>query len=345
MITESIFYYDEDNKVYTNQIDAVLSNKKCNLYFYDKEMSNVNWMIEPSESLDTLYKARAQYIRDKYKYVILCYSGGHDSTNILETFYYNNIHIDEILVVGALGQDSYRGSDENHNGELYENVFPTLSRMNLPNTKITIADYTRWFNDPKNFTIIRKHGSEWTKHIGGFRSVHTLFWHDLKKFIGHSNSKDTAYIMGTDKLYLNYEVGKPSYVYFIDLSFFDYGSNYIDENFQRVNFYTDAHITATDIIRKQAHIVNTYKRINGYGATDSNEYDLLHKLLYNLKHPLAFMSHKSISTSVSVRDMFMLNNKNSEMYSIFSSGLSTINRYGLSTKQQYKFRSKPYFIE
>jgi len=338
----NFFYYDVERNVYHTQLDAVASKKPCWLYYYDKEMASVPWMIEPSQTLDQLYKARAQYIRDNNKYVILCYSGGHDSTNILETFYYNNIHIDEILVVGALSQDSYVGSDENHNGELYKNVFPTLNKLNIPNTKITIVDYTKWFNDPKNFTTIMMYGDEWTKHIGGFKSVHTLFWRDLKKFIGHENSKQTAYIMGTDKVYLNYEPDKPSFVRFSDLSFFDYGSNYEDENFKRINFYTDVHPTATDITRKQAHLVNRFKKINN--DYRMKETDLLNKILYNLRHPLVYMSPKSIYSSISARDMFMLNAKNSEMYSMFLEGIKTITKYG-SAKEKYNFWTRQYFIE
>lgn len=336
------FYYDNESKVYYNQLDAVASKKPCWLYFHDREMALVDWKTEPSQSLDQLYKARAEYIRDNNKYVILCYSGGHDSTNILETFYYNNIHIDEILVVGALSQDSYEGSDENHNGELYKNVFPTLNKLNLPNTKITVVDYTKWFNDPKNFTTIMMYGNEWTKYIGGFKSVHTLFWRDLKKFIGYENSKQTAYIMGSDKVYLNYEVDKPSYVRFSDLSFFDYGSNYEDENFKRVNFYTDSHPTATDITRKQAHLVNKFKKINN--DYRMKETDLLHKILYKLRHPLVYMSPKSVYSSISARDMFMLNAKNSEMYSMFAEGLNNIAKYG-SAKEKYHFWTRSYFIE
>jgi hypothetical protein len=339
----SLFYYDSDSNVYHNQLDAVASNKNCWLYFHDKEMAQVDWKTEPSQSLDQLYKTRAEYIRDNNKYVILCYSGGHDSTNILETFYYNNIHIDEILVVGALSQDSHVGSDENHNGELYKNVFPTLSKLNLPNTKITIVDYTKWFNDPKNFTTIMMYGNEWTKYVGGFKSVHTLFWRDLKKFIGHENTKQTAYIMGSDKVYLSYEVDKPSYVRFSDLSFFDYGSNYEDENFKRINFYTDAHPTATDITRKQAHLVNRFKKMNithiGY-----DKGNILNRILYNLRHPLVYMSPKSIYTSISARDMFMVDAKNSEMYGMFAEGINNIAKYG-SAKEKYNFWTKPYFIE
>jgi hypothetical protein len=308
-------------------------------------MASVPWKIEPSQTLDQLYKARAEYIRDNNKYVILCYSGGHDSTNILETFYYNNIHIDEILVVGALSQDSYEGSDENHNGELYKNVFPTLNKLNLPNTKITVVDYTKWFNDPKNFTTILKYGDEWTKHVGGFRSVHTLFWRDLKKFIGHENSKQTAYIMGADKVYLKYEYNQPSYVTFNDLSFFDYGSNYEDENFKRINFYTDVHQTATDITRKQAHLVNKFRKLNlEVSHIEEQKNHVLNKILYNLRHPLVYISPKSTYTSISARDMFMLNSQNSDMYKMFIEGINTIAKYG-SPKEKYHFSTRRYYIE
>jgi hypothetical protein len=43
-----------------------------------------------------LYKERAQQLRDSYDYLILAYSGGSDSDNMLKTFLYNNIKIDEI---------------------------------------------------------------------------------------------------------------------------------------------------------------------------------------------------------------------------------------------------------
>ena len=99
-----MYYYTENDKKY--------------FYFYDEEFSKINWFIEPKDSLQTLYRKRAEQIRQDYEYVILAYSGGHDSTQVLETFYYNNIHINEILMVGAFSQDSYTGSDENHNAEI-----------------------------------------------------------------------------------------------------------------------------------------------------------------------------------------------------------------------------------
>ncbi|CAB4131438.1 hypothetical protein UFOVP132_86 [uncultured Caudovirales phage] len=343
-------YYDADGIIYPTQLDAIASNKECRFYFHDDEFSMVDWSVEPTETLDILYKERAQYIRDTNEYLILCYSGGADSTSALESFYYNGIHIDEIVMVGAFSQDSHKGSDDNHNGDIYLNSFPTLSGFNLPNTKITLLDYTKWFNDPNNFSLIKMYGNEWTKHIGSYKSVHNLFWYDLKKFVG--NNKQTAYIMGSDKTSIadfatgfDHQIG----VFFNDLPFTDYGNNYEDENFRRVNFHTDPHYTSTRLMRKQAHIMYTIYLMyrEKYGVYNSfwRDKDKIYKrVVYNLKNPLAFESKKSVLSSVSARDMFMFDNKNSEMYSMFSEGLNTIRRYG-SVGKKYFFNSRPYFLE
>lgn len=58
---------------------------------------NVDWTTEPTETLRELYKQHAQYIRDTYDYVILYFSGGSDSTTMLNAFLDNNIHVDEIV--------------------------------------------------------------------------------------------------------------------------------------------------------------------------------------------------------------------------------------------------------
>jgi len=51
-----------------------------------------------SESLDFLYALRARQLREKYDYLVLYFSGGADSTNILKTFIDNNIFLDEIVM-------------------------------------------------------------------------------------------------------------------------------------------------------------------------------------------------------------------------------------------------------
>lgn len=342
-----IFYYDSEKNIYPTQLDAIASGKPCWIYFYDREFTQANWKTCPTETLDELYRLRAQDIRDNNEYVILCYSGGSDSTNILETFYYNNIHIDEIVIVGALSQDPCKGSDANHNGDLYHNVFPTLKLMSLPNTKITVVDYTTLFDAPNNFTLINKYGNEWTKHIGGHycKSVHNLWWYDFKKFVGRYNNKQTCYIMGADKTYVHFDANAESsnynkhYVQIMELAVNDYGANYSDENFKRINFYTSPEKTATDIMRKQAHIVKFFYK-NKKSIRIPREI-----LYYNLKNPLVFNSKKSISTTVSARDKFMLTSQNSEMYNMMLEGLRTTNKISPFNQRRPDMNSRKYWIE
>ena len=65
--------------------------------FHDDAFSKYPWHIEPEASLDQLYDARARQLREKYDYVVLSYSGGSDTHNILESFIRQGLHIDEIV--------------------------------------------------------------------------------------------------------------------------------------------------------------------------------------------------------------------------------------------------------
>src|SRR5262249_28377199 len=150
-----------------------------------------------SASLPDLYRQRAEEIRRDYDYIILTYSGGHDSSNMLETFLYNDIPVDEILTVGALSRDDRTGSDENHNGELYHHVFPTLAKLQ-PRTRITVADYAQYFDRPENLPLFAEHGPEFYKHVGSMFSINHVFWRDLRKFIGDRQGR-VALLFGADK--------------------------------------------------------------------------------------------------------------------------------------------------
>jgi hypothetical protein len=339
-----IFYYDADKNVYPTQWDALASGKECWLYYYDDLFSKVDWSVEPLENLHDLYKVRAQEIRDSYDYVILCYSGGHDSTNVLETFYYNNIHIDEIVLVGAFSKDSYAGSDENHNAEIHLNCFPTLKNMNLPHTKITVADYAKFFDNPSNFSLIRNYGSDWVRHVGTTRSIGYLFWHDFKYFVGSKNEKKTCYIMGVEKL--NYSKGT---FRINDLTMYSYGGVYKTENYERVNFYTSPDKSAMDIMRKQAHIIRKANALNIHGLrkVDCFEKDwetAYETVIYNLKNHIVHESPKSTNGSFSVRDRFMSNGSPTDIHRLYKKGLELLKEITpLSSKPIYFTR--PYYVE
>jgi len=86
-----------------------------------------NWTQEPGLDLWTLYKSRAQQIRDSYDYVVLLYSGGSDSQNILSAWLEQGCRIDEIATQwnysGVQNQMSY------WNGEVTKVALPWIEKL------------------------------------------------------------------------------------------------------------------------------------------------------------------------------------------------------------------------
>lgn len=362
MIFKPIFYYDKES-IYSTPYEAWASNNECRLHYYDDVFDKADWKKEPTETLETLYIERARKIRDEYEYVILCYSGGNDSSNILETFYYNNIHIDEIVMVGSFSQDvSDESLNENHNADFYKNAFPLLKTLNLSNTKITTIDYTEIFRDINQFSLIKEYGIDWIKYIGTTKSPHNLFWSDFKKFVGCNNTKNTAWIMGIEKVNLDYQSKKTNdpfeshtyvdlskpYVNFSDAYINNYGmSTRKNENFTRVNFYCDPDPVAIKIQIKQAHIFN---RFISTVPTHSRRKMLRsrhvkNKLFYDLKNPLIFQSEKSSTSVLSLRDKFLLNVKDSDIYKYYISAIETDQKY-IKTQitEKWTYHTQPYYI-
>ena len=71
---------------------------EVSFYYNDHVFDKFDWGIPVDISLDRLYTFRAQQLRDKYKKLILSFSGGTDSIQVLNTFLKNRIHLDEIVV-------------------------------------------------------------------------------------------------------------------------------------------------------------------------------------------------------------------------------------------------------
>ena len=343
-LTSKYFYYDDTGNIFSNRFQTLASDKKIYFHFHDAFFKKQNWNIEPSETLDALYKQRAQQIRDRYDYLVLCYSGGIDSTQILETFYYNNIHIDEIVMVGAFSQDSFKGSDENHNGEIYRNCLGTLNNFNLPNTKITMLDYSKHFSDIRNFSLIRDYGSDFYQHLGVRTSVSRLFWNNLDEYV---NSKDnTGYIFGRDKPHMFYDAVSDNYgVYFSDFSFMT-GVREVYKNGETVNFYTDPECFL--LMLKQYHtIINHHKNLKDRDTHTREQklyHDYMKNIIYNLKTPLIYQSKKSKFTFLSNKDMFLIKNKSSDMFKIYADSLQKIKAQTEVMKPQSLIASRVYRI-
>jgi hypothetical protein len=316
----SIFWYDTDKNVYKTHLDALKSGKQCYIYYNDALYGSVNWKTEPSFSLKELYKLRAQEIRDTYQKVVVCLSGGIDSRNVLESFYYNNIHIDEIISVGAFSQDSYFGSDENNNREIYVNVKQLLNEMNLPKTKISFLDYTEHFRNPKSFSLISEYDDYWIYNISCWKSPHHLYWNDLGKHIIKDNKK-TCWVTGTGKTHVSF-FEKKTYVSFSELELMNYSGKYIDGNLHRENFYWGNSLISTEIMKKQAYtMVKTFSKFKDPWIFSKNYDKIYNKVVYDLRNPLIIKTKKSSSVLLSIRDTFIRNKTDSEIYKYYKSGL------------------------
>lgn len=356
------FYYSADGNKFFSKIEAILykqqNNQKIFYYYNDHIYDKILWTIEPPESLQFYYKEQAQKIRDSYNYVVLCYSGGYDSTNILETFYYNNIKLDKIVIVGAFSQDTSFGVDENHNGELYHNAFPYLKELGLDSIT-QICDYTKYFDNVKNFSI-SSYDEKWVDKIGGWFSPHNWFWKDLENHVipKEWRNKKTAIIMGKDKPGLFYSPKFPTEKFtktgiklnsfcFRDTPVNSYGNSNGIDNIERINFYWDPYYP--NILIKQLHML--YKVYNSCLTSDYDEssgvtiYGKLNTndIIYNLKKPLAFKSPKSLTSILSLRDNYLLNKKNSDVYDLYKTGIDFINS-NLNLRKLPVIQTKHYSI-
>jgi hypothetical protein len=324
------FYYSNDGQIFNSKTLALeyarKKNKLIQFYYYDDLWSLNDWTKEPPNTLEYYYRQQAQRIRDNYDYVILCYSGGADSTNILETFYYNNIKLDKIVIVGAFKQDSSSMVDENHNGELYYNSFPYVQELGLESIT-QIYDYSEYFGDIKNFSVYGL-GEHWVDEIGSYFSPNHWFWRDLEKYVvppGLEN-KRVAILLGKDKPNLIYDKNQPGFC-FRDVPVRDHGVSIkwsMESNVDRINFYWDPGYP--QILIKQVHMLyRAYPKGHSdyQPVMDKNDAD---RIVYNLRKPLIFKSPKSPSKFFSLRDKFLLKHQSSSIFDFYKNGIQYLNK-------------------
>lgn len=96
-------YYSVNGIEFDNKLSALIRASELNTevkwHYFDnvfKTTKNNNLLVDTN--IEQVYKIRAQHLRDSYDYLILNYSGGSDSHNILHTFLKNNIKLDCIYI-------------------------------------------------------------------------------------------------------------------------------------------------------------------------------------------------------------------------------------------------------
>ena len=157
-------YYQVGNKIFNHKIYALKEASQTGLipkwFFNEQEFSTLKWTQSLGIDLPVMYAQRARQLREKYDHLILWWSGGADSTSMLQSFLHNNIVLDEIFVGWPLKltQGKYQPSLDtkvaNFVSEWDLTIKPGLQWLadHHPNIKISFVDTSD--------TVCRKHHDE-----------------------------------------------------------------------------------------------------------------------------------------------------------------------------------------
>jgi len=140
--------------------EATRTGHDIKWHFNESANNSIDWTRPWHIPITEVYRRRAQQLRDKYNYVILAFSGGADSTTILESFLHNNIHLDEVIIVWpySLTRGKYTPNKNldprNTVSEWDYSVQPTLDWLVKyhPEVKLTIIDQMANMNPKDDFT-------------------------------------------------------------------------------------------------------------------------------------------------------------------------------------------------
>lgn len=123
--------YNVGDVKFHSKLEAIDMHTKTGIHphwdFNEAVYSCYDWTTEPTESISELYKQRAQQLRNDYDYIVLMYSGGADSFNVLDTFLSNNIKLDE--VASFINYDATNNKENYLNSEIFKVSVPTVDQL------------------------------------------------------------------------------------------------------------------------------------------------------------------------------------------------------------------------
>jgi hypothetical protein len=324
-------YYTVGGYKTYSKLEAIELHTKTGIHpswhFNDEVFRSYDWTKEPDLSLPELYKIRAQQIREKYDYIVLFYSSGADSQNVLNTFIQNDIHLDEILSLWAKdGDGSY---DTFFNREIYHDAIPQVQSIlkKDPTVKHRLVDLTyiidKLYNDKNiKFDFLYDMNGMFSPNNYA-RSFIRELTPEFKDII--DSGKKMCFLYGSEKPRIYKQSGKYC------LKFLDLIDSVVSPRTQRLNrswennelFYWSPDLP--QLIIKQAHLVINFLKsakvdpiyfsdtpvYGNFGTTeiDGKIYYLtahgVHQILYGFMNRNIY---KSPSVVFSKRDFWFLKN-------------------------------------
>ena len=287
-MNKKLGYYIVGNKQFEKKIEALLYATKVyyllgkthepkslvRWYFNDDIFSQYAWELEPEQSLKTLYHKRAKQLRDLYDYIIISYSGGADSHNIVMSFLDQGLHIDELYVVMMpAGKDKWNSVNKDNTTSILsyvsDNYFQTTPRLKeittrSPTTKIRYLNMIELV--PKVFKNYKD--ASWVLNMreelnpADVTRYAYSFFPEFKKSL--DKYQKVGILVGIDKpkLHIN-SFTKQVYVRFTDrltnaVPIGEYIKEYTNTTTEFFYWSPDA----CDLICKQAHVVKKWIETN-----------------------------------------------------------------------------------
>lgn len=225
---DKLGYYLVGWKKFYNKTLALMYAKQYNFevrwIFNDSVYGTIDWTVPIEESIESLYSRRAKQIRETYDHVILYYSGGADSHNVLMSFIDNNLIIDEIVMeLPEMDRKNFNDRDtssRNVYGEIDYVATPRLKEIQHrlhPSTKIRYADFSK-----PVIEILNKDDWFETTPTNAFLTLGQIgrqFLHatDTGIMALSDKGKKVCQLYGVDKPLVIYD-GVDYYAYFADAS-------------------------------------------------------------------------------------------------------------------------------
>ena len=226
--TDRLGYYQVGWKKFYHKTLALIEHTKTRQplewVFNDNVYSKIDWSIPIPESLDELYRQRAQQLRDNYDYLALYFSGGADSSNMLRVFLNNNIFIDEIVMQSPEPVKNTFNKEDISDANVYSEIpFSAVPIINELSSLIPSNTIIRYQDTSQGLVELFSHEDWYDQHPFGVTLAlnplarqHTSFTD--KHILNLCDSgKRIAQIIGTDKPLLMYD-GKDYYSYFLDVT-------------------------------------------------------------------------------------------------------------------------------
>ena len=224
-------YYTVGSRKTFSKFEAIELQQATGLWpewdFNSTTFNSIDWYLEPTVDLWTLYKLRARQIRDSYDYVVLWYSGGSDSHNVLNAWLAADCKIDEIAV--TWNYEASGDKQDFQNAEITNVVLPDIKKMQDTGMdfKFRLVDISQMSLD-----LFDTFNLDWEYNINHHFSVNNPVKHTLREKIQDyqdliKSGIKLCFVWGIEKPKLFYEDGR----YYSQ--FFDVYDNVIGPYVQR----------------------------------------------------------------------------------------------------------------